>query len=229
MEAGKQQPDAGQGQPQTADRGGDHQRVVEVLAPGVVHDVQHPEHIEQAPGLVAVVKHLARLRRQVHRGVLAIVGIHAPQSAFVIAYLTTPLQQARCFQRTGAGIGGLRQACGPGRVQGNGLAGHGVGQGNALGIGQLIDRGIQQPARTDATDFLVSTQETGRRTGIGRPLMGRMLVRLELMALHLIVVQPAHHHATGHPKQQLQADDQADPFVQRSHPGRHAAALLRKL
>ena len=59
--------------------------------------------------------------------------------------------------------------------------------------------------------------------------MGRMLVRLELMALHLIVVQPAHHHATGHPKQQLQADDQADPFVQRSHPGRHAAALLRKL
>lgn len=49
-EASKQQQQPGQRQPHCRGTHRDHERIVEIIPPSVIHRVQHPEEIEPAPG-----------------------------------------------------------------------------------------------------------------------------------------------------------------------------------
>mmetsp|Transcript_12856 Transcript_12856/g.30122 ORF Transcript_12856/g.30122 Transcript_12856/m.30122 type:complete len:422 (+) Transcript_12856:5648-6913(+) len=93
-EAREQQPDTAQRQPESTDGRTDHERIVEVLASAVVHDVEHPEEVEQPPGLVAVLQHVA-LQGQVDGGVFCVREGDAPYLAVVSTSLQGLVDELR--------------------------------------------------------------------------------------------------------------------------------------
>src|SRR3546814_7400873 len=58
--------------------------VVEVLPPGVIHDVQHPYEIEDAPRVIATLQDAAVLPRNIERGAFAILERHTPNWRLVV-------------------------------------------------------------------------------------------------------------------------------------------------
>src|SRR3546814_18621528 len=60
--------------------------VVEVLPPGVIHDVQHPYEIEDAPRVIATLQDAAVLPRNIERGAIAILERHTPNWRLVVAH-----------------------------------------------------------------------------------------------------------------------------------------------
>ena len=103
----KQEPHAGQGHPQPADRARHQQGIVKVDALGVVHDMEHPEEVEQAPGAVAVLEHVPRARRDIDRGLLGVVEVDAPDRLLMGARFEGRLLQLRRFGFSRSGIRGL--------------------------------------------------------------------------------------------------------------------------
>ena len=229
MEARHQQPHPGQGQPQAADAGPDHQRVVEIGAAGVVHDVQHPEHVEHAPGRIAMRQHFAGLRRQVHGGAIGVVEVHPPRTSLVGARFLGPIQQHRRLGLARTAVGRHRQRARERAVDRQGASVAGIEQTLTIAVGDPIDRLVQQPRRGDRLRRRRPFQHRLRRHRVGRPCALGRRMHAELVSLHLVVRQQAHDQSARHPQDELQADRQPEPFVNPAHPRRHALRLQRKL
>ncbi|MNU95793.1 hypothetical protein D3C71_858160 [compost metagenome] len=230
MEAGHQQPEAGQRQPQATDAHAHHQRIVEVHPLAVIHDVQHPEDVEQPPRRVAVLHHLAAVRGHIDGAVLCITEIHAPHRVGIGTRFQRLLQVLRCRRHAIAAIRGLRHAqrqCG---VDINALPIPGVDHLGAFRRLQAIHRLLQQPTAVQRCRRMFGRAQCLRgRHGIRRPCRHVHLRGTLRAAFDLVRVQQTHHQATTQPHHELQADQQAHPLVQGSHPGRHAGLRLPKL
>jgi hypothetical protein len=82
-EAARQEQHSRQRQPQRASRGSDDERIVEIIPPGVVHGVQHPEEIKQSPGRIAGRNQTPIVGCEVERGSLRIVEACLPHRPFL--------------------------------------------------------------------------------------------------------------------------------------------------
>lgn len=63
---------------QSKDSRHDDKRVVEIVAPAIVHDVQAPQEIVNPPGIGPPCRHLAGRRQHIEPRVLRIVELNAP-------------------------------------------------------------------------------------------------------------------------------------------------------
>ena len=133
-EAGKQHHAAGNRQQQRAETESHHEGIVEILALAVVHDVQHPEDIEQAPGVVAAFEHPPICGGNIQAGVAFIRDIHAPDGAIVPAGLHIRLCQVLrgTDQAVVAGVIVCGDCCCQRRVDDQRIAIAGIAQFQAL-------------------------------------------------------------------------------------------------
>src|SRR5690606_18648380 len=81
----EQQPDARERHNHRAPGKAAKQRIVDVLALVVIHDVEHPHEVEHAPQLMAPGQKLASNGREIEGGSIPMIDLDAPQR-----WLSTP-------------------------------------------------------------------------------------------------------------------------------------------
>ena len=111
-----------------------------------------------------------------------------------------------------------------GFIDANSLAARRIDEADALRGAHLIDRPGSEIAEDHAGDGLAARQ--GRNVEIF-PRRQRMRVRhAAAVAADLVLVEKGHHRAAERPEQELEPEDQADPFVDAPEEKRRQADLL---
>ena len=205
--------------------------MIEAGAVGVVHIVEHPEHVPPAPGVVAPLEHCPVRARDVIAAVARVGEVDLPDRQRMFA--NGKIERAQRRDADDRSLSRMRrQSNRPGRspVDRNRVPVPGIEQQRCARRSHFDGCPTEQRAQFQRGDRLVSQRRLDR--GPGGRLMQRRGVRgfdhgSPGDRLH---VQQGHGRAADRPQHELQPDRQPDPLVDSAQPERlypHALAFFR--